>query len=141
MDNNNDNRNNKNKNNKQGWILVVITTLITAFLVFGMLQLSQDVTTKEISYTEFMEMIEDGKVESVVIESDKYVITPKKDEDQSNILSEIGITYYTGVMDDDTLLQRLDEADIDVKRAIPDTGSALVWNLILTGFRTSLVFA
>ena len=132
MDNNNDNRNNKNKNNKQGWILVVITTLITAFLVFGMLQLSQDVTTKEISYTEFMEMIEDGKVESVVIESDKYVITPKKDEDQSNILSEIGITYYTGVMDDDTLLQRLDEADIDVKRAIPDTGSALVWNLILT---------
>ena len=98
--NQNNNRNPKNSNNKQGWILVAVTTLVTAFLVFGMLQFSQDVTTKEISYTEFLNMVDEGKIESVVIESDQYVITPKKDEEEHSILSEISVTYYTGIMED-----------------------------------------
>ena len=130
--NQNNNRNPKNSNNKQGWILVAVTTLVTAFLVFGMLQFSQDVTTKEISYTEFLNMVDEGKVESVVIESDQYVITPKKDEEEHSILSEISVTYYTGIMEDDTLLERLDKAEVDVKKAIPDTASAIFWNLLLT---------
>ena len=68
-DYNKDNQNNRNHNkgNKQGWILVAITTLITTFLVVGMLQLSQDVTTKEISYSEFMKMVDDGEIEKFVI--------------------------------------------------------------------------
>ena len=130
--NQNNNRNPKNSNNKQGWILVAVTTLVTAFLVFGMLQFSQDVTTKEISYTEFLNMVDEGKIESVVIESDQYVITPKKDEEEHSILSEISVTYYTGIMEDDTLLERLDKAEVDVKKAIPDTASAIFWNLLLT---------
>ena len=130
--NQNNNRNPKNSNNKQGWILVAVTTLVTAFLVFGMLQFSQDVTTKEISYTEFLNIVDEGKIESVVIESDQYVITPKKDEEEHSILSEISVTYYTGIMEDDTLLERLDKAEVDVKKAIPDTASAIFWNLLLT---------
>ena len=130
--NQNNNRNPKNSNNNQGWILVAVTTLVTAFLVFGMLQFSQDVTTKEISYTEFLNMVDEGKIESVVIESDQYVITPKKDEEEHSILSEISVTYYTGIMEDDTLLERLDKAEVDVKKAIPDTASAIFWNLLLT---------
>ena len=125
--NQNNNRNPKNSNNKQGWILVAVTTLVTALLQF-----SQDVTTKEISYTEFLNMVDEGKIESVVIESDQYVITPKKDEEEHSILSEISVTYYTGIMEDDTLLERLDKAEVDVKKAIPDTASAIFWNLLLT---------
>ena len=138
MDNNqssnnqNNNRNPRNNNNKQGWILVAVTTLVTAFLVFGMLQFSQDVTTKEISYTEFLNMVDEGEVESVVIESDQYVITPKKDEEEHSILSEIRVTYYTGIVEDDTLIARLEKADVDVKGDIPDTASAIFWNLLLT---------
>ena len=96
--NNNNNRNNKNNNkgNKQGWILVAITTLITTFLVVGMLQLSQDVTTKEISYSEFLKMVDDGEIEKVVIESERYAITPKEDDKQENpLLGKIEMTYYT----------------------------------------------
>lgn len=132
--NNNNNRNgNNNKGNKQGWILVIITTLITAFTVIGMLQLSQDVTTKEISYSEFLAMVDDGKIEKVVIESEKYAITPKKDEEQQNpILGNIEVTYYTGIMEDDTLLGRLEEAEVDVSKKIPDTATALFWNFMLT---------
>lgn len=132
--NNNNNKNNKNnKGNKQGWILVVITTLITTFLVVGMLQLSQDVTTKEISYSEFLKMVDDGEIEKVVIESERYAITPKKDEEQENpLLGKIEVTYYTGIMEDDALLARLEKADVDVTKKIPDTASALFWNFMLT---------
>lgn len=132
--NNNNNKNNKNnKGNKQGWILVVITTLITTFLVVGMLQLSQDVTTKEISYSEFLKMVDDGEIEKVVIESERYAITPKKNEEQENpLLGKIEVTYYTGIMEDDALLARLEKADVDVTKKIPDTASALFWNFMLT---------
>ena len=133
--NNNNNRNNKNNNkgNKQGWILVAITTLITTFLVVGMLQLSQDVTTKEISYSEFLKMVDDGEIEKVVIESERYAITPKEDDKQENpLLGKIEMTYYTGIMEDDTLLGRLEKADVDVSKKIPDTASALFWNFMLT---------
>lgn len=134
-DYNKDNQNNRNHNkgNKQGWILVAITTLITTFLVVGMLQLSQDVTTKEISYSEFLKMVDDGEIEKVVIESERYAITPKEDDKQENpLLGKIEMTYYTGIMEDDTLLGRLEKADVDVSKKIPDTASALFWNFMLT---------
>lgn len=133
MDNNQNNKNdNNNKRNKLGWVLVLVTTLLTSFLVFGMLELSKEVTTKEISYTEFMEMVDKGEVKEVIIESDKYKIVPANKENK-DILNAIGITYYTGIMDDDNLLTRLEEADVDVRKEIPDTASAIFWNFILTG--------
>ena len=49
MDNNQENKKgNDNRGKKQGWILVMVTTLLTSFIVLGMLQFSQDATTKEI---------------------------------------------------------------------------------------------
>ncbi len=129
---NHDQNNKKNKNNKQGWIVIVVTTLITSFLVLGMLQFSQSVTTKEISYTEFLEMVENGEVESVVVQSSQLAITPKDQEGKNDILSSIGVTYYTGLLEDDTLLSRLEEAGVEVSGEIPDTAGALFWNLMLT---------
>ena len=132
MDNNQNNKNDdNNKRNRLGWVMVVVTTLLTSFLVFGMLELSKGVTTKEISYTEFMEMVDNGEVKEVVIESDKYKIVPADKEDK-DILNAIGITYYTGIMEDENLLKRLEEADVDVRKEIPDTASALFWNFMLT---------
>ena len=59
MDNNQDNKNkNDNRGKKQGWMLVLVTTLLTSFIVLGMLQFSQNATTKEISYSEFLQMRE-----------------------------------------------------------------------------------
>ena len=130
MDNNQNNQG--NKNNKQGWILVIMTTLITAFIVFGMMQLTQRVSKKEITYTEFLKMVDDGKVESVVIDSYQYQITPKKEQQTNPLLGDFRVTYYTGIMEDDTLLERLEDEGVVVSSKIPDTGSALIWNIILT---------
>ncbi len=131
---NNQNKNNHNKSNKQGWILVMITTLITGFLVLGLMDFAGSATTKEIKYSEFLEMVDDGKVKEVVIEEDRLVITPKTEE--NNLLSQLipgaQITYYTGIVKDDTLSERLDKNGVVFSAEIPNTGSVVFWNFMLT---------
>ena len=131
---NNQNKNNHNKSNKQGWILVMITTLITGFLVLGLMDFAGSATTKEIKYSEFLEMVDDGKVKEVVIEEDRLVITPKTEE--NNLLSQLipgaQITYYTGIVKDDTLSERLDKNGVVFSAEIPNTGSVVFWNVMLT---------
>lgn len=133
MDNNQNNKNgNDNRGKKQGWLLVIVSTLLTGFIVLGMLQFSQDATTKEISYSEFLEMIDKGEVEEVVFESQQYTIIPKKEKERNNILNNIRITYYTGIVKDETLTQRLNDAKVKYGAEVPDTASALFWNFMLT---------
>ena len=133
MDNNQDNKKeNDNGGKKQGWLLVMVTTLLTGFIVLGMLQFSQEATTKEISYSEFLQMIDEGKVEEVVFESEKYTIIPKKDEESNNFITGIEITYYTGIVEDETLTQRLNDAKVKYGAEVPDTAAALFWNFMLT---------
>lgn len=133
MDNNQNNKNgNDNRGKKQGWLLVIISTLLTGFIVLGMLQFSQDATTKEISYSEFLEMIDKGEVEEVVFESQQYTIIPKKENEKNSILNNIRITYYTGIVKDETLTQRLNDAKVKYGAEVPDTASALFWNFMLT---------
>ena len=66
MDNQN-NRNNKNnpKNNRQGWGVILVTTLLTAFLVMGLFSLMQGSDPQEISYDKFLKMVDEKKVEKV----------------------------------------------------------------------------
>ena len=135
MDNNqnNQNKNNKknNKNNKQGWILISVTTILTAFLVLGLLDFANNATTKEISYNEFLDMVEDGEVEEVIIGTDKLTIKPKS-ETENALLPGITMTYYTGVVEDQGLTERLDQANVKFGSEIPDTASAVFWNIVLT---------
>lgn len=130
--NNKNQNNNDKKNNKQGWGLVIATTLITAFLVLGMMQFSTSISTKEISYTEFLTMVDKGEVEEVIIESEQFAIKPKAKEDENSLLSNIDVTYYTGIVEDETLVKRLEEAGVDVRAEIPDTAGAVFWNIIFT---------
>lgn len=133
QNNNQNNKNNKNnnKNNKQGWALVLLTTLITTFLVLGLLDFAGNATTKEISYNEFLAMVEEGEVAEVIIGNEQLTIKPKA-ETENVLLPGIEMTYYTGVVKDDKLTERLDEAGVKFWSEIPDTASAVFWNIILT---------
>ena len=77
MDNQN-NKNKNNKNNKQGLSFIILVTLITTILVLALYQFQGMTGDKEVSYDEFLKMVEKGKVEKVVIQNDKIVITQKK---------------------------------------------------------------
>ena len=76
--NNQKNQNNKGpKKNRQGWGVIMMTTLLTFFIITGLYSMIQGKSTEEISYNEFLEMVDDGKVEKVLIQPNKILITLK----------------------------------------------------------------
>ena len=93
MDNNQNNNKNP-KNNKQNWSIIIITTLVTVFLVLGLYSFMQKTTSKEISYSEFLKMLDDKKIEEVVFDTNQLIITPKTEK--KNGLPQVKVTYYTG---------------------------------------------
>ena len=83
--------------------------------------------TSEISYSEFIEMLENGEVESVVLRSDTLTITPKTQQ------SMVGTTeIYTTLMEDESeLTQRLEEAGVEkFSKEPPDMTSSIIYSLL-----------
>ena len=150
MDNNNQNNNqgNNNGNNngpggggpqkKQSLLLLLIATLITLLgMSFFMSTLGS--SNDEITYSQFLNMVKTGKVESVVISDDEINITPVKEKHQVSgnsifdysTTSKPTVTYYTGNLEDDNLYAVLDEYNVEYTKEIPDN-SGLFLNIILT---------
>ncbi len=71
-----DNQNNKNnpKNNRQGWGVILITTLLVTFMVLGFYSLMRGTGPEEISYDKFLELVDDKKVEEVRLGSSRIYI-------------------------------------------------------------------
>ncbi|MEZ3433990.1 MAG: ATP-dependent zinc metalloprotease FtsH [Lachnospiraceae bacterium] len=128
MDNQNRNNKGPDRNNKQGFSFVIIVTLLTAMMVFALYQF-QGVSSqeKEISYDEFLKMVEDRKVDTVEVKSDRIVITAKKEKGEREAKE-----YYTGVIRDDTLSNKLYKAGVEYKQEIPDTTSMMVAQTIFS---------
>ncbi|MFR1690970.1 MAG: ATP-dependent zinc metalloprotease FtsH [Coprococcus phoceensis] len=132
MDNNQNNNKNP-KNNKQNWSIIIITTLVTVFLVLGLYSFMQKTTSKEISYSEFLKMLDDKKIEEVVFDTNQLIITPKTEK--KNGLPQVKVTYYTGYtgsMEDSKLVDRLEKADVRFGEKIPDSTSAVLLNIFVT---------
>lgn len=163
----NKNNNNNPKNNRQGWGIVLITTLLAVFIVMGLYSLMQDKNPQEISYNKFLKMVDDGKVEKVTIGSSRIYITMKDGADaekssedaasdstgtadaNENLVDDLTEQmekaagqadgekerepdYYTGVVNDDGLSDRLYEAGVDYGQEIPDTLSSMMFELFVT---------
>ena len=139
------NKQNKNgpKKNRQGWGVIILTTLMTFFLITTLYSMIEGKETKEITYDEFLTMVDEGKVEKVVIEPNKIYITSKQDskvdKNTDKLMEEMGVKeaerkpdFYTGRVEDDTLSERLYKADVKYGQKIPDTASAVFFDLIIT---------
>lgn len=159
MDNQNNNKN--PKNNRQGWGIILATTLLAIFVVMGLSSLMQGQDPEEISYDKFLTLIGEKKVEKVVLEPSKIYIT-LTDEARKEELEAAGKTeelmanewlsqiesmsqsggdkektehtpdYYTGAVDDYQLADRLDKAGVTFEQTIPDTMSAMIFELFIT---------
>lgn len=122
---------------KQSVILFLIAALVTLLFMSSFMKIIAGETEKEISYNEFVEMLESGKVESVEIASDRVLITPVSEKKEPNIMNLLygngpTMTYFTGrIEDDDTITQRLLENDVPVKGQVAD-GSSMVISFLLT---------
>ena len=80
MDNNNnqDNNNGKMSPNGQTILVLVIAAVITLMVITLMRNMVTKNSTQELSYTQYVEMVEDGKVEAVLIGNSEITIYPKK---------------------------------------------------------------
>ena len=170
----NQNNNNKPRNNRQGWSVIIITTLLAIFVVMGLYSLMQDKNPQEISYYKFLKMVDDGKVDKVKISSSRIYITLKDgvsvkeelDDDGTaqsstdsatnenstlqeaqdladDLAKQLGVSesdmentkepdYYTGIVNDDSLPERLYNAGVDYEQEIPDTMSSIIFEMFVT---------
>lgn len=128
LENNNNRQDPKKSQNKRSIIICLIAAL-GVFLVFSFMNSQvEKASNKEITYDEFIKMLEDGIVKEVVLSSDKIEIIPVS---QNSGLYEI--TYYTGVISMDyNLVERLDSAGVKFSKEISNGSSSILYMIVTT---------
>ena len=124
MDNNNnqDNNNGKMSPNGQTILVLVIAAVITLMVITLMRNMVTKNSTQELSYTQYVEMVEDGKVEAVLIGNSEITIYPKKEASEYSQL----IRYYTvKVPTDYNNAERLLAHGVDIKEQKTDSSIIL----------------
>ena len=112
-------------------IVLIVLMLLNALLFPSLLQ----TRVTEVSYSEFLEMVDSGAVTEVAIEEDEEQIlfmtggTEEKD----------AVYYKTGIFPDDGLVTRLTDAGVKFGAAIPAQDSPLL-NFILTWILPIVLF-
>ena len=129
MDNNNrNNPNNGNKNDKKpknmNTIIIILIACVITFIAITMLNsMIKDATYKEITYSEFLQMIDEDKVSEVKFDSDRILIQPSDSQKDSNGFS---YTYYTGYIKDKDITDKLDDKGVTYSGYIPDQSSSII---------------
>ena len=122
---NNNNGDKRNDKNGQMLLMLIVVTLVALFIMSLVTRLETSSISKEISYTEFLNMIDEDKVAAVEFASQQINITPKTEKGSISLT-----TYYTGYVNDSELLPLLKEKDIDIRATIPDNTSTWVYNIL-----------
>ena len=123
---------NGNDPKKQSFVILIIAALITLFSISMFMKFMTGSSNQEISYNEFISMIEHNEIESVVIDSDRITIYPKNSGSNNPFIYAYGgnITYYTGRMEDDALTERLLEHGIKLNKQVSDSSSIIITVLL-----------
>jgi len=145
--NNNMNGNNNSNNNGggpggpgsnaprgQNVMFLLIAALLVLLVMSYFMRSVAGGSSQEITYNEFLDMVEAGTVEKVVVSNDRITITAKrekKSDNQSEYVQAVPRTYYTGVMNDDNLAAFLREHDVAFQEEVPDN-SSLILSILLT---------
>ena len=124
MENNN---NKKTPGNPKKNRTNIIICVAAAFFAFGLiLFLNSEIqknTQKEISYTKFIQMLKDGKVEKVTFGSNVIHIEPKGEEK----VALFKVTYYTGYVNDTALVQdMLNKYNVEFSAEIENRSSGIL---------------
>ena len=115
---------------RQNFLFVLLASLALVLMISWFMRTMNSTSNQEIPYNSFIEMLDNGEIESVVIYDNQLTITPKKSE-QDNYLPGQRV-YYTGAAEDaDRLTERLSEAGVEFSKEIPDN-SGWFWSLVLT---------
>ncbi len=127
MDNNKGNNNQNNGNNKNGMtvLIFILAGLVVLFIASMISSGINKMTNQEVSYSEFWKMVEEDKVESVVINGNRFEINPKKNGDKPSI-----VTYYAVGISDEELMPHLREHNVDIRREETSATSSILYSIL-----------
>ena len=125
--NNGGGNNGKRPKNRQSLFMFIMMCSIVMLAWTYFSDGGMNSSSKEITYTEFLDMVEDETISSVEIEGNQLNITPK-----AKISENTELIYYTYKLEsNDRVVERLEEAGIkNVTGVTPDTTVSIIIELI-----------
>ena len=127
-----DGNNKKDDMNKKS-LLVMVVLAIAVMIIAQMLSGKiASASQKEVTYTEFMQDVKDGKVTKVELDSDRIYYEVKN---QKNV------KYYTGNVQDERLYEELDNAGVTYSRKVIDTTTYVMSSILSFVLPTVLMVA
>ncbi len=122
MNNNQQNNNGKTPKSNQTITILLIAALITFATVYFMKNTIMSSSQEELTYNQFIDMVEKDQVESVAVSSSEIEIHPKTGVDGYTPLKR----YYTVRMEsDDQLTMRLEDHGIEIRK-LQQTSSLMI---------------
>ncbi|MBO4781153.1 MAG: ATP-dependent zinc metalloprotease FtsH [Lachnospiraceae bacterium] len=121
-ENRNGDNNNKSPQNRRVLLAcLVVTGIMVLFFSYFTKSMSKD-SVQEIKYNEFLSMLANDKIGEVLIKSDRIVVKPKTTS------SAYGreVIYYTGIMDDPELVNRLNEKGVTFSEEVVDSSTTII---------------
>ncbi|AKN30094.1 cell division protein FtsH [Clostridium carboxidivorans P7] len=106
----------------------IVVTLIITLMINVVITWFAKSSFKEIDYGTFLTMIQNKQIESVKIQDDRILITPKANQNASVSDKKI---YYTGTLNDPQLVDKLHTAGVKFSTPVKDMQSPIV-NFLLT---------
>ena len=125
--------NNKKDDMNKKSLLVMVVLAIAVMIIAQMLSGKiASASQKEMTYTEFMQDVKDGKVTKVELDSDRIYYEVKN---QKNV------KYYTGNVQDERLYEELDKAGVTYSRKVIDTTTYVMSSILSFVLPTVLMVA
>ena len=125
--------NNKKDDMNKKSLLVMVVLAIAVMIIAQMLSGKiASASQKEVTYTEFMQDVKDGKVTKVELDSDRIYYEVKN---QKNV------KYYTGNVQDERLYEELDNAGVTYSRKVIDTTTYVMSSILSFVLPTVLMVA
>lgn len=124
MDNNQNKKPEKNTGKIRSLIIILAVSLMVTFMINSVMNRIYEGEKEKVTYSEFLDMVENKEVKNVVDNGETLLITPKE---QKNPM--VKKTYYTVKVSDYQLTDRLVEAGVTFERRESD-GSQTVLSIL-----------
>ena len=114
----NNKKDDMNKKSLLVMVVIAVAVMIIAQILSGKIT---SASQKEVTYTEFMQDVQEGKVTKVELDSDRIYFELKNDK---------YVKYYTGNVQDERMYEKLDNAGVTYSRKVVDTTTYVLSSIL-----------
>ena len=114
----NNKKDDMNKKSLLVMVVIAVAVMIIAQILSGKIT---SASQKEVTYTEFMQDVQEGKVTKVELDSDRIYFELKNDK---------YVKYYIGNVQDERMYEKLDNAGVTYSRKVVDTTTYVLSSIL-----------